>query len=375
MIVNTAKIFKETSHKPSISLNFIHRFTNSFWTLNTTGWLLYAFIIYFNFFSFQDVFKYDIIRLFIITTWGFILSTVMRYIYKKSIKVESQSIILITLITLVCSTVFANIWFWISRTIYYTILGRGLTWVSQLIPGTYQYIIFWDSVLLVGWSSLYISIKFWIAWNQQKNQLQEAIKLTEEAQLQMLRYQLNPHFLFNSLNSIRALISEDKANAKLMVTELSAFLRYSLISKNYPEVSLGQEIEAIQQYFAIEKRRYEDKLEVTYDIDPMAEDYPIISFVIQPLAENAIKYGMRTSPIPLKINISAKVFNGILTVDVANTGTWIDTPVVENEDKFTLEGGIKNVKKRLAMAYPEQYEFQIDKAADAIHVKFIINKA
>ncbi|MFH1851921.1 MAG: histidine kinase [Candidatus Neomarinimicrobiota bacterium] len=356
-------------------LNFLklEKLAGSFWILNSLGWVFYWIIVYFNFFWFRDVFKYDIINLFIITVWGFVFTVLLRYIYQK-ININTQSITTLILITLTSSVIAANVWFWVSRTTYYSLLGRGLTWINQLVPGAYQYVVFWDSVLLIGWSSLYFSIKLFLEWNHQREKTEEAKEQIHKAHLQTLRYQLNPHFLFNSLNSIRALITEDKNDAKKMVTELSEFLRYSLISKNYPEVSLRQEIEAVQHFFYIEKRRYEDKLEISFDIDPLAEDYPIISFIIQPLAENAVKHGMRTSPMPLKVRISAKVSRGVLAIDVMNTGQWIDSTRRKAENDIDIGSGLHNVRQRLSQAYPGSHTFTINKKPDNIHVRMEIHK-
>ncbi len=350
------------------------RYLASFWFLNMIGWLFYLIMIYLNFFTFTEVFKYDVIRLVLITVWGFLLTGGLRYLYRR-IDINTQTIAGIIFFVVVASLLTANLWFWVSRTIYYTLLGRSFSWVADLVPGAYQYVVFWDTVTLIGWSSLYFSIKFWIEWEHQKEHTKEANRLAEKAQLQMLRYQLNPHFMFNALNSIRALILEDKESAKRMVTELSEFLRYSLISKNYKEVTLREEIQAIKNFFAIEKRRYEDKLEVEYSIDPLAEDFPIISFVIHPLAENAIKFGMRTSPIPLQISIRANIVDDGLVVIVSNTGSWVENERMENEYDFQAGSGLQNVQKRLAKAYPGYYSLKILKSKDQIKVIFRIDKS
>jgi len=231
-----------------------------------------------------------------------------------------------------------------------------------------------ETIVFTGWSGSYFVIKFWKDWKLQEEMTEKANVLAQKAQLQMLRYQLNPHFLFNSLNSIRALIAEDKKNAKAMITELSEFLRYSLISKNYSEVPLMNEIEAVRHYFAVEKVRYEEKLDVAFDIDPLAEDYPIISFIIHPLAENAIKYGMRTSTMPLRIQINAEVHNSALSIEVCNTGKWVE-PVIENDNnRFGTGTGLANVRRRLENAYPNSHRFDIYKDEERVHIKLTINK-
>lgn len=361
--------------------NFLHDtfskwtgFSGTFWILNLAGWLLYLGLIYLNFFLFTEVFKYDVIRLLLITFWGFVLTVVLRYIYRQ-ININTISITVIIIIASVASLLGANIWFWVSRTMYYGLLGRSFSWVSDLVPGAYQYIVFWDSVTLIGWSCLYFSIKFWIEWDKQKILTKESNRLAEKAKLQMLRYQLNPHFLFNALNAIRALILEDKESAKRMVTELSEFLRYSLISNNYLEVSLNDEIQAIKNFFAIEKRRYEDKLEIEYLIDPLAEDFPIISFIIHPLADNAIKFGMQTSKMPLKIRIRANIISNNLVVSVSNTGQWINNDKMTKEFEYIPGSGLHNVQKRLAMSYPNQHSLKILKSDEQIKVIFRIDKS
>jgi len=233
---------------------------------------------------------------------------------------------------------------------------------------------FFNSMIFIGWSGLYFGIKFWIEWNEQREQTQKAHAFAQKAQLQMLRYQINPHFLFNSLNSIRALISENKKNAKGMITELAEYLRYSLLSQNLIEVPLNQEIQAIRHYYAIEKRRYENNLEINFRIDPNTEDLPIISFLIHPLVENAIKYGMRTSPLPLKIEIKTELESENLKVSVANTGKWIE-PIEGDDHKEDSTGtGLENVRRRLQSAYPGNHIFNIDKLNDRVCVRFEINR-
>jgi len=227
---------------------------------------------------------------------------------------------------------------------------------------------------LIIWSILYFMINLWMDWNMQQGRIEKANALAQSAQLQMLRYQLNPHFLFNALNSIRALIDEDKLNAKTMITELSEFLRYSLISKNYSDVPLRQELEAIRHYLEIEKKRYEEKLDVEFKIDPLAEEFPVLSFLIHPLVENAIKYGMQTSDLPLRIQISAQVKKEVLSIFVLNTGRWLDT---HGEDIHSTSGtgtGLHNVRQRLENAFPGNHQFELKRNGNMVGVKIEIHK-
>ena len=222
----------------------------------------------------------------------------------------------------------------------------AIRWISYLAP------------ILFGWSVLYFGMKYWLDWETEKKRALKAKSLAQHAQLQMLRYQVNPHFLFNALNSVRALIDEDKKNAKGMITELSEFLRYSLITRDHTEVTLKDELEAIRHYLSIEKKRYEDKLDVSFDIEPSAEDYPILSFLIHPFIENAIKYGMKTSPMPLRIRVNVSTKDGQLRIEVSNTGHWLQ-PATGPETKIEGTGtGLENVRARLENAYPNKYHLE-----------------
>jgi len=227
-------------------------------------------------------------------------------------------------------------------------------------------------ITLLGWTFLYFGIKIWMEWRRQEERMEKANSLAQDAQLQMLRYQLNPHFLFNSMNSIRALIDEDETKAREMITELSEFLRYSLDSKDYSNVPLKNEIEAIQHYFAIQKKRYEDKLEVTYDINPQAGDYPVLSFLIHPLVENAVKYGMRTSPMPLTIHLKAKTSEGVLTIEVCNTGKWVESAQQEKQMYASTGTGLDNVRRRLENAFPYRHRFEVFEKEGKVHVQLEI---
>jgi two-component system, LytTR family, sensor kinase len=210
----------------------------------------------------------------------------------------------------------------------------------------------------------YFGIKFWKDWNAEHDRAEKASLLAQSAQLQMLRYQLNPHFLFNSLNSIRAMVEEDKQTTRDMLTELAEFLRYSLVSKNYSDVPLREELNAIRHYFAIEKHRFEEDLELIYDIDPDAEEFPVLSFLIHPLVENAVKHGMRTSPMPLKIKIEAKLNMGNLTVTISNTGKW--SPHSDSMNTNGTGTGLTNIQARLEQAFPGRYRFEIGPKNDGV---------
>lgn len=302
---------------------------------------------------------------------GFFLSIILRYIYKR-INIKSKSLLYLGFTIIILSTVFAHLWYWSDTILTYYLIrndilnnltflrGEGAT-VSR-IP------------IFAAWSGLYFIIKIWYQWNQEKERANKADLLAHKAQLQMLRYQLNPHFLFNALNTIRALVEEDKEKAKEIITRLSEFLRYSLLSRNALRVPLREELEAIRHYFDIQKIRYEEKLVVNFYVDKEAEDFPVLSFLIYPLIENAVKYGMKTSRLPVEIELRASMSEDELTVIVSNTGVWLtDSEKPDEIDKGTGTG-IENVKQRLKNEFEGRHEFEIQEKEGKVFVKIKIKK-
>jgi two-component system, LytTR family, sensor kinase len=226
--------------------------------------------------------------------------------------------------------------------------------------------------LLTTWSLLYFGIKFWIDLLEERERSQKASLLAQSAQLQMLRYQINPHFLFNSFSSLRALIRIDQNKAENMLSKLSEFYRYTLVAKNNTEIPLIEEIEAITHYAEIEKIRFEDKIEFEFNIDSLAEEYPIPSFLIHPLVENAIKYGMKTSEMPLKIWINASVENNWLIIQIINSGKFIKNG---NDEGHVGTGcGLLNIKNRLAYSYPYKNKFEINEQDGKVYATVKIFK-
>ncbi len=341
----------------------------AFWILNALGWLAYAGLsaVFLPAENWTGILQIFLFLLPFMT--GFLVCIPMRLFYKR-IRFHERPIKYSLLIAVAVSFVGANVWLGLIVVVALC-MNEQLTAQATFIQVYFMNIVSGGAALL-GWTFLYFGIKNWIEWRRQKETMEKANSLAQDAQLQMLRYQLNPHFLFNSMNSIRALIDEDENKAREMITELSEFLRYSLDSKDYSNVPLKNEIEAIQHYFAIQKKRYEDKLEVIYDIEPQAGDYPVLSFLIHPLVENAVKYGMRTSPLPLTIHLKAKTREGVLMIEVCNTGKWIEPAQHEKQMCASTGTGLDNVRRRLENAFPHRHRFEVFEKDGKVHVQLEI---
>lgn len=232
--------------------------------------------------------------------------------------------------------------------------------------------LFGSIMIFLCWAAFYHGIKYYqllqsehetllrVAAESKEEQLKRsrAETVAQEAQLKMLRYQLNPHFLFNTLNAISALVvGQNTANANRMIMQLSSFLRYSLDNDPVRRVTLEQEVEALKLYLNIEKTRFADRLELDFDIDPAAYDVKIPSLLLQPLVENAIKYAIAPAENGGKIMVRAELDGEHLIVEVSDTG-----PGIQGSKRTIASGagiGLKNTVDRLTAFYGENYEFEL----------------
>jgi LytS/YehU family sensor histidine kinase len=224
-------------------------------------------------------------------------------------------------------------------------------------------------VTLLLFSGLYFAVRYWENSQMQKENNLRSVALAHEAQLQMLRYQINPHFLFNALNTIRATIVLDQEKARHTVTLLSDFFRYTLEKDKEQANTIGKEIDAIKNYLNIQKIRFEEKLEFDFNIDPKTQNIEIPFFIIHPLVENAVKYGIETSSLPLQININTSITDSNLIIEVSNSGSLIREKDSAIDSTNT---GIENINKRLDLVYPGNYEFNLSEQNNEVVAKLVI---
>ncbi|MFC1724532.1 sensor histidine kinase [candidate division KSB1 bacterium] len=340
-----------------------------FWVLNISGWWIMVAVIIFiyvrDFSAQSDLIIHYLSRYSI----GFFICLLLVYFFRKFDfkSLSIQSILLKTIPFLILSV---HLWivFELLKDIF--VIGN-LEFQNPFTFSRYLHDFLYNSLYLFCWTTFYFGIKFWIEWSEQKVRSEQAEILAKNAQLRMLRYQLNPHFLFNSLNSVRALVDEDEERAQKMTTELIEFLRYSLTQKNYDNIPLKDELNSLKHYFAIEKQRYEDKLDVSFNVEPRAENYPVLSFLIHPLVENAVKHGMQTSQMPLKIMIKADVTDDKLKLTVSNSGKWLK-PDEKNQEKYGTGTGLDNVRLRLHNSFPGRHKLNISEETGIVSVSIEI---
>jgi LytS/YehU family sensor histidine kinase len=229
-------------------------------------------------------------------------------------------------------------------------------------------VLYVDMTLLGAWSALYYAINYYLQVEEQADRLERLEAQATSAQLAMLRYQLNPHFLFNTLNSISTLVllkQTEPANA--MLTRLSSFLRHTLVTQPGGKVSVAQEVETLKLYLDIERMRFEERLRTVFRIDSAAANAAIPSLLLQPLVENAIKYAVSPQEEGARISLTAQVIGNRLRVTVADTGPGLQgRPLVPQRYNHTNTNGtvstgvgLANIRDRLAQAYGDEHRFEI----------------
>jgi hypothetical protein len=202
------------------------------------------------------------------------------------------------------------------------------------------------------WSLPYHLFQYWEKLLKAERDRYQLEAVLRENQYNNLKTQLNPHFLFNSLNSIRTLVDVNPDLAKTAITQLSGLLRSSLQMGKHKTVTLRDELKTVKDYLAIESIRFDERLKVNFDIGSGTEDCMIPPMMLQTLVENAVKHGISTLKYGGTISIGTHRVNGSLHLNICNTGQY--------QPKLDHEGlGIENTVERLKILYDDKASFAI----------------
>ncbi len=210
------------------------------------------------------------------------------------------------------------------------------------------------TTIILLWELIYFSVHYFEKYKRVEIESYIWEAAVKDFELKTLKSQLNPHFMFNALNSIRALIDVDPQSAQTAVTRLSNLLRYSLRMERIETVSLKEEMQTVTDYLELESVRFEERLKFKIDIDPKSAKLEIPPMMIQTLVENGIKHGISKKTEGGEITIKSKVDNSNLYIDIENSGQ-IDDTALQNSSGF----GINNTKHRLHLLYGEAASFSI----------------
>jgi len=320
----------------------------AFWMLQGAGWIGYLLLR-----AAQGVANGMSISFFVpvlvSTATGYSLTLVMAAVFRVLIRKSPITIWLGSVATIVGAVAaFSVIDAWV-----FSMVNPDSAPFEGWLLGT----VLIDGLLLGAWSALYYGINFFLIAEDQRVQLLRLESTASSAQLAMLRYQLNPHFLFNTLNSISTLVllkQTDRANA--MLSRLSSFLRYTLVNEPEIQVALDQEFETLKLYLDIEKMRFEERLRAVFELDPRAARARVPSLLLQPLVENAIKYAVTPMEDGAEIVVSARLIGERVQIAVSDTGPGLNDGGVR--PSYSTGVGLANIRDRLAQAYGPDHRFE-----------------
>ena len=341
-----------------------------FWIAQVGGWGAYASSLFLTFLPSMEPGRRVavLINKELRAVVGIVVSLGLLALYRRVAR-EPEVSGRVAVIALVASIVAGIAGYFIHAATMITI-GLQPSWAIFLDPTTMPRSILEFVFAFLVWSAAYFGVLVWRRSQEREREAMEARRLAQEAQLQMLAYKLNPHFLFNALTSIRAMIDEDRARARQMVTELAAFLRHALVERALQTTTLAAELDALRGYLAIEQIRFEERLAIETHVDGAAESCAIPAFLIHPLLENAIKHGSRDGADgPLRVRLAATVAGDMLRVEVWNTGSLLaragdgrrsEPGLADASPNANGTGiGVRNVRERLARLFPGRHRFEL----------------
>lgn len=349
---------------PPVTLDDVRRNRNLlFWALHTLGWSAYLIA------QFVGALIYDrpggyIKAILVLAGSGFLLSALLRYVYRglwgRPPLVVIPSVFLAAWITALVWRVIVNtatnhfVEDWLSKEPWYGIFMGAL-------PAMY---------LLLCWSGLYFGIKYYETLQREREEVLKASALAQEAQVKMLRYQLNPHFLFNTLNAISTLILDGQGKvANQAIGRLSDFLRHTLDQDPMKKVTLRHEIEALNLYLGIEQLRFGDRLRLEYEIDEAALPGLVPSLILQPLVENSLKYAIAPREEGGRLRIIAQLEGPNLKLAVADDGPGLPVGVNLGEGRGV---GFRNTRERLAALYGDHQTLAVRFARPGLRLEITI---
>ncbi len=322
-----------------------------FWLLQSAGWFGFALVHYLGslLHDLRDIF---VIIIFLNAYAGWLFTIPLRYVYRR---IWDFAPLKIAFVVIFSSYITGVLWQVVKNINHWEIYKHGYRpdfWLYYTESSV------WSFYIILSWSGLYFGIKYYQMLQKEKQNVLKANTVAHQAQLKMLRYQLNPHFLFNTLNAISTLILvEENKTANRMVTKLSEFLRYSLDKDPMKKVTVNSEVDALTLYLDIEKVRFEERLRVVFNIDKDCQQALVPSMILQPLAENAIKYAIAVKEQGGSITITIQRFGHDLLIELADNGPGAD---IVDGNLFRENGlGLTNSRERLSALYPHNFSLVV----------------
>jgi signal transduction histidine kinase len=323
----------------------------AFWILQSIGWAGYLLLRLITGFANSRGWMW-LVHTLLLTATGYSLTLLMASLFRRLIRMTPIWTLIFSFAAVVlASGAFSVIETWSVATFL----------KPQFRPAGVEYLgaILLDFALLTAWTALYFGINYFLLLENEIRQREKLEGQASTAQLAMLRYQLNPHFLFNTLNSISTLVllkHTERANA--MLARLSSFLRYTLANEPTAKVTLAQEVETLKLYLEIEKMRFEDRLRPHFRIESETIGARLPSLLLQPLIENAIKYAVTPAENGADIWITASREHEAVRIEVADNGNGEGANIAASPSTGV---GLANIRDRLSQAYGGVHRFETRK--------------
>jgi sensor histidine kinase YesM len=319
----------------------------AFWILQSIGWSGYFFLRTLSGFA-NNLGWMLLVHTLLLTATGYSLTLLMGSLFRRLIKMKPVwTMVLSFAAVIVASVTFSIIETWsVATFLKPEFKPEGVAYLGAL-PLNFA--------LLAAWTALYYGINYFLLLEDQIRLRERLENQASSAQLAMLRYQLNPHFLFNTLNSISTLVllkQTERANA--MLARLSSFLRYTLANEPTAKVTLAQEVETLKLYLEIEKMRFEDRLRPHFRIEPETIGARLPSLLLQPLIENAIKYAVTPAENGADIWITATREGQAVRIEVADNGNGDGAELAASPSTGV---GLANIRDRLSQGYGAAHGF------------------
>ncbi|MFZ9660877.1 MAG: sensor histidine kinase [Chitinophagaceae bacterium] len=327
-----------------------------YWLFQAVGWGMFILINSFFALSYGN-FKSEFLgRLVLFVLLGLIFTHLMRSIIKKMELLNKSLNILVSgffAITIVFAMVIGILDTFL--TLFFNVSipqEKGLT-ESFLIFSN----MFYAFVYLFNWNMIYVIYHYIEKSGNDRLNTLRLQALVKELELKTIKSHINPHFIFNALNSIRALIDENPIRARQAITELSNILRSSMQAENIEMVSFSKELDIVKDYLALEHIRFEKRLNVEYDINDQTLQLQVPYMMIQTLVENAIKHGISKNVEGGIVRITSSIDHDIFVISVHNTGILTESL---NESGF----GLQSTSNRLNLLFGGNAEFEIHQSSE-----------
>ncbi len=320
-----------------------------YWTFQISGWSL--FLISYTAFGII-IYEFDwriVVSYLSLSVIGFVLSHFYR-LYVKKKNWQNLSIGRLAVRIILAPLVLAIIW----ELLFIPVtLLVSLSDSENSIWG-YFALTFNLTIIFFIWNLIYFFYKLFTSYKASEIEKWRLMASVKDAQLIALKSQINPHFIFNSLNNIRSLISENPEKSRDMITHLSSLLRYSIQFNNAEKVTLADEIDIVRYYLNLESIQFEDRLKFELNVDDKALHHKIPPMAIQMLVENAIKHGISKLPDGGEVSVDCRLIEDKLVVEVTNTGQ-IERDVTENSGI-----GLKNATDRLKLLFGKMADLTLE---------------